>query len=1693
MTDKDSGVRFIGITGPDGAKPVLHGGVPIALHEESSGIWTADTGNTNVYLDLTLNGERVLPALPGDLKFDKPMDWKIGGQAWILDENGDQTTGRKDAISIPSDDATDIQLGDSLQVFRHNWRWNDDVLTVSDIIPDAFSENGVTYTYVVLKNTDQIVSNNTPKSDEFFYETKDGIVYRPLAKPEFVGDGTGVSSTPEFGWESGELKLSTAESPVDGDVVAAQRYSIVTLNGADDVVLQGLVFADTLTPLVRAGQDFTGAARYDSGDWLNQAAVSIDNSDNTIISESTFKNVGRAINLHDSSATRILDNDLLDLGRDGIVVRGDSDGTLIAGNTIDDIGEIIAGSVGADLLSPGEVDHTTIIHNTITDSAGRGITTGNEKTDAAIYGTRILDNQFGNLLLQTGDGGAIHLYSRSVADSGTLIQGNIIQGVKGIILNKDQTAFVPGLGDGIYLDVRTNDVLVTDNFIEDISSAAVHIHGGSGITIENNYALLDRTGGEDDWGGDKFLHAHEHVSTLPVGFWVPFTSTGAPHKVSLTFDNVHNDTVYLQSLDVNGKEFTAPGAPRDYEPIEITTNISPDNPIYFGSKAEDQPDNERTISDNYFTNDYLDSKNPHIDKVSGNYNTLNEEGYAYVVVRLAYVGDSDSPKFTLNIDDEIVPIVSPEILTKTLIDPDDSTTLKVPERTSVISDISLARNVISYDEPSSSQDPVKSDYIRFFPMWPNVEIQEGTITSNYNVLYNTERYVDRDFIQAEDYTAASDTSAGNSGGVYRDDDVDIEETSDSGGGYNVGWIEKGEWLEYIVAIPQDGEYTFFVRAASPNIENELNAKLVRLYDDEHPYEQTVNVDFFSTGGLQAWGTFHGQTPFTELTQGTYKLTVTAASSGFNINYFDFNPDADTQWLADDFREDDNSNIATVKPLIPDDSTRGYGLHPEIAREAQALGIEDPGSNGLDLWSTAGTDGFDWQTFGDGFDGTPAPRGTPAGYTWKPDQSQHVVYRDSEDHIQELYYKKDDSTWHRNDLTDNTGAPLAAGSPAGYTWESDAGQHVVYRDYEGRIQELFYQASQGIWLKNDLTAETGAELEATGVPAGYTWDVDNSQHVIYRDIDGHIQQLYYSEDADAVWRWHLQDVTTETGALLAASSPTAYTWDADDSQHIVYRDVDGHIQELYFQKANLSWHDNDLTPDIGTKTLDFYMSYVGSPVGWNIPNGYGGLDWDQTGSRLAITPPESDRPMRAEVPIGYLNATVSSSGFAEFRAGGWISGDGFELDSGYFTARGAQPGKSQESVELTVRGVRDGETVAEDHFTITPYETAFHEFDGFTDLDQVIFTRDVFIDDLTINIPSATGTPAGYVWDVDDSQHVVYRDANGRIQELYYQDAMGVWLGNDLTTAANNAPRAAGSPVGYTWDADASQHVVYRDGDGQIQELFYQADVGGWLNNNLTASSGNPSPAVGDPSGYVWDVPLYDWNVDHSQHVVYPSKAGHIQELYSLEVGTWDDNDLGISSSVIRPSVVLGTDSGEIFQSTPGNDIVLAGGGIDYWVGSTDYFERDYFRGGLGADEIVADNYWFGGYPRPPSYGDGRGRDIIAYEDVSESSNQYGVDLIDGFRHGQDKIDLSLIDPFPSIPGDQLFEWGGQLTESMDPRAIGRIWVYDGPQFPDPKYPNATPLDITFLEGWTENGGEFQVRIFDYARKASEFTTDDFVL
>ena len=106
-------------------------------------------------------------------------------------------------------------------------------------------------------------------------------------------------------------------------------------------------------------------------------------------------------------------------------------------------------------------------------------------------------------------------------------------------------------------------------------------------------------------------------------------------------------------------------------------------------------------------------------------------------------------------------------------------------------------------------------------------------------------------IQAENYDNGgqglgyNDTTAGNSGGAYRADGVDIEGSTE--GGHNLGWTVAGEWLNYSINVATAGTYTINVRVASNGGGGTFHLNL-----DQTNITGALAVP--NTGGWQNWTT-----------------------------------------------------------------------------------------------------------------------------------------------------------------------------------------------------------------------------------------------------------------------------------------------------------------------------------------------------------------------------------------------------------------------------------------------------------------------------------------------------------------------------------------------------------------------------------------------------------------------------------------------------------------------------------------------------------------------------------------------------------------------------------------------------------------------------------------------------------------------
>jgi hypothetical protein len=143
-------------------------------------------------------------------------------------------------------------------------------------------------------------------------------------------------------------------------------------------------------------------------------------------------------------------------------------------------------------------------------------------------------------------------------------------------------------------------------------------------------------------------------------------------------------------------------------------------------------------------------------------------------------------------------------------------------------------------------------------------------------------YTDHDLarIQAEDFdtggqnVAYYDTSSGNKTGVYRDTDVDLRETGDSSGAYKIARIREGEWWEYTVDVPADGEYTLSARVAG------TKATSIDVAVDG---SSVATIDVPNIGGQQAWITTDAGT--VSLSVGTRTIRLTANGGEFDLDWF----------------------------------------------------------------------------------------------------------------------------------------------------------------------------------------------------------------------------------------------------------------------------------------------------------------------------------------------------------------------------------------------------------------------------------------------------------------------------------------------------------------------------------------------------------------------------------------------------------------------------------------------------------------------------------------------------------------------------------------------------------------------------------------------------------------------------------------
>lgn len=136
--------------------------------------------------------------------------------------------------------------------------------------------------------------------------------------------------------------------------------------------------------------------------------------------------------------------------------------------------------------------------------------------------------------------------------------------------------------------------------------------------------------------------------------------------------------------------------------------------------------------------------------------------------------------------------------------------------------------------------------------------------------------------------------------------------------------------------------------------------------------------------------------------------------------------------------------------------------------------------------------------------------------------------------------------------------------------------------------------------------------------------------------------------------------------------------------------------------------------------------------------------------------------------------------------------------------------------------------------------------------------------------------------------------------------------------------------------------------------------------------------------------------------------------------------------------ITGLDGNDTIKGGSGNDTLTGGLGNDTLEGETG---NDSLFGGEGDDGLLGGNgndILVGGNGLDTLNG-GDGNDIFRFADIGESPLGM-ADIIVGFRHARDKIDLADIDANTGAGGDQSFAWAGKTSNVV---AHSLTWYESG--------------------------------------------------
>jgi endoglucanase len=159
--------------------------------------------------------------------------------------------------------------------------------------------------------------------------------------------------------------------------------------------------------------------------------------------------------------------------------------------------------------------------------------------------------------------------------------------------------------------------------------------------------------------------------------------------------------------------------------------------------------------------------------------------------------------------------------------------------------------------------------------YKNHSLPGKVFATDYDLGQNGYAYLDKDIANYD----GTKFTKWNKGGMMRNDGVDIESCTDViSNGFQVAFIEDGEWLQYTVEVKSKTTFDVAVRYAS----NAAGGKLY-LEDKNGRISETITIP--SSGGINNWKTVTLKNVV--LQQGTNKVKVRFEKGNFNLNFLEF--------------------------------------------------------------------------------------------------------------------------------------------------------------------------------------------------------------------------------------------------------------------------------------------------------------------------------------------------------------------------------------------------------------------------------------------------------------------------------------------------------------------------------------------------------------------------------------------------------------------------------------------------------------------------------------------------------------------------------------------------------------------------------------------------------------------------------------